>query len=232
MDGILTARIYGDSLMKGTILDSTNRYRAVMNERIRKFTDRFGIAITNRSRFGMTIDRGADIVERDLQQGATATYALIEYGGNDCNFNWEEVAKDPTGEHDPAVPLEQYCANFERIVNDLRAANIKPVTMTLPPIDPVKYLNFIGRSGVDASAVLKWLGDVQMIYRFHELYSNTLYKLAQKLGVLICDVRSRLLDMRNFDELLCDDGLHLTEKGYDVAVQALSDFTATRLCLG
>ena len=87
MDGILTARIYGDSLMKGTILCEKNRYRAVMNERIRRFSERFGIAVTNRSRFGMTIDRGEGILARDLQSGATATYALIEYGGNDCNFN-------------------------------------------------------------------------------------------------------------------------------------------------
>lgn len=232
MDGILTARIYGDSLMKGTILCEKNRYRAVMNERIRRFSERFGIAVTNRSRFGMTIDRGEGILARDLQSGATATYALIEYGGNDCNFNWAEVANDPSGEHQPAVPLERFCQTFARMVAELRGAGIRPVAMSLPPIDAEKYLRFIGESGVNTGRVLQWLGDVQAIYRFHEGYSRAICAMAQKLGVLLCDVRSALLGAGSPKELTCEDGLHLTEEGYDLAVEAISGFTAERLARG
>lgn len=43
MKQILRAKIYGDSIMKGTILDAGYRYHAIMNEYLIKLYDRFGI---------------------------------------------------------------------------------------------------------------------------------------------------------------------------------------------
>ena len=213
MDGILTARIYGDSLMKGTILCEKNRYRAVMNERIRRFSERFGIAVTNRSRFGMTIDRGEGILARDLQSGATATYALIEYGGNDCNFNWAEVANDPSGEHQPAVPLERFCQTFARMVAELRGAGIRPVAMSLPPIDAPRYFNWLSR-GLSAKNILQWLGDVQQIYRSHLSYDAIVREVAREKGCALLDVRQAFTKLVDSLPYLCLDGIHPNLQGH------------------
>lgn len=43
MKQTLRAKIYGDSIMKGTILDAGYRYHAIMNEYLIKLYDRFGI---------------------------------------------------------------------------------------------------------------------------------------------------------------------------------------------
>ena len=51
-------RIYGDSITKGTIIDEGYHYHTVIADSLRRFGERFNLSIANRSRFGMTIDRG------------------------------------------------------------------------------------------------------------------------------------------------------------------------------
>ena len=94
--------------------------------------------------------------------------------------------------------------------------------MTLPPLDAQRYLDFIGRLGSDKAAVLHWLGDVQMIYRWQEMYSSAISQLAGRLGLPLADVRSRFLSRRDYQSLIARDGIHLTEAGYSLVFEELS----------
>ena len=87
--------------------------------------------------------------------------------------------------------------------------------MTLPPIDAEKYFRFITRGGLNGEKILKWLGDVQVIYRFQELYSDAVSLLAAKKGLPCVDVRSCLLPDHRFDTLVSEDGIHPTERAYE-----------------
>ena len=164
MDEMLRIAVFGDSLMKGTLPDEQLRYHF--------HTDLFEAPlaglhakVTNKSVFGATSRKGVTLVQRDLARGHRYDWALVEYGGNDCNYDWPDVAAHPEQDHDPVVLADEFRANMTAIVQMLREAGIRPIFTTLPPIDEVKYLACIDHNGASAAGVMQWLGDVRRIYR-------------------------------------------------------------------
>lgn len=225
----LKARIYGDSVMKGTVIDRAYRYHALMEEYLAKFRERFAVETENRSRFGITVEKGYSLLRQDLEKGIACDYALVEFGGNDCNFKWNEISVLPESEHKPITQLSKFKETYRSMVRDLKQANIQPVLMTLPPIDAERYLAFLGRNGNDPKQILRWLGDVQRIYRFHESYSNAIVHIAEETDCPLVDVRSYFLDQARFRDLICIDGVHPSEAGYQLVCQAFTDFASDHL---
>ena len=78
--------IYGDSIMKGAIPEGASRYRSVLPRFLPRLAEKYDLAVTNRARFGCTIDRGYAMLQKDLQEKIPCQIALVEYGGNDCDF--------------------------------------------------------------------------------------------------------------------------------------------------
>lgn len=193
MEETLRIAVFGDSLMKGTLPDAQLRYHF--------HTDLFEAPlaglhaeVTNRSVFGATSRKGVALVQRDLARGHRYDWALVEYGGNDCNYDWPDVAAHPEQDHDPVVLVDEFRANMAAIVQMLREAGIRPIFTTLPPIDEVKYLACIDHNGASAAGVMQWLGDVRRIYRTQERYSGLVRTIADELDVPCVDPRERFLD--------------------------------------
>ena len=126
------------------------------------------------------------------------------------------MAQSPEEEHLPNTPLPKFIDTLKEMALSLRSRGIQPMLMTLPPLDAEKYLGFIGRRGADTKAVLSWLGDVQMIYRWQEMYSGAVALLAARLDLPLLDVRSRFLSRRDYTSLIARDGIHLTQAGYEL----------------
>lgn len=223
----LSINIYGDSLMKGTVIDENYRYHTVMADNIREFSELFGARVENKARFGITVAKGKHILEQDLERGESPDYALIEFGGNDCNFKWNEVSERPEAEHEPLTLLPRFRETIGGMIAALKGAAITPILMTLPPIDAEKYLRFIGRGGNDSGRILRWLGDTQMIYRFHELYSHTVAELAHRGNILLIDARKYFLERCSYHRLIGLDGIHLNQEGYKLLYEAIRDFALT-----
>lgn len=220
--------IYGDSIMRGTVLDETMRYRSTVSTLLKELDDVYRLEFKNRAHFGITAPRGAELLERDLKKGLDCEYAVVEFGGNDCSFLWDEVAEDPGFDHQPNTLVPQFEETLAAMVERLRGAGVTPVLMTLPPVDSDRHLYFIGKNDKGRQNILQWLGDAHMIYRFHELYSRTIEKVAHDTGAILVDVRKRFLDKHNLKELLGEDGIHLSEKGYRMIGEAFSDFIRAR----
>ena len=66
--------------------------------------------------------------------------------------------------------------------------------MTLPPIDAVRYYEWIGRDIEGKENILVWLGDVQQIYRSHAAYNRLVVELARQLGCRLVDLRASFLE--------------------------------------
>lgn len=220
MEETLRIAVFGDSLMKGTLPDAQLRYHF--------HTDLFEAPlaglhaeVTNRSVFGATSRKGITLVQRDLARGHRYDWALVEYGGNDCNYDWPDVAAHPEQNHDPVVPADEFRANMTAIVQMLREAGIRPIFTTLPPIDEVKYLACIDHNGASAAGVMQWLGDVRRIYRTQERYSGLVRTIADELDVPCVDPRERFLDGGDPRALNADDGIHLSEAGYRLFYKTL-----------
>lgn len=222
--------IYGDSIMKGATPEGGNRYRSVLQQFLPKLAEKYGLCVTNRARFGSTVDRGYALLQKDLnEQVAPYRFALVEYGGNDCDFDWEAVANAPEAEHKPRTTIAEFLRTLEAMADKLIQKGIKPLFMTLPPIDSERYLSFICREGLDRANIVKWLGEVQMIYRFQELYSSSVLKMALTKGLSLVDVRAYFLDKHNYASLISEDGIHPSEEGYALIHTAFDDYLKGQL---
>ena len=220
---MIRINIYGDSIMKGTVADEGGRYRSLLRQYLTPLAERFHLEVNNRAHFGYTIDRGMELLNKDIESGEQPEYALIEFGGNDCNFNWKEVEAFPTREHFPATPLHNFTSALTDMAQKLIKNGVKPILMNLPPIDAERYLSSIQKSGVSREPLLQWLGDAQMIYRYQELYSAAIGMVARKLNLPLLDVRSRFLEKNNYAELISPDGLHPSDQGYALIFQAFEE---------
>jgi lysophospholipase L1-like esterase len=230
----MTARhvlnIFGDSIMKGVLLDDDSRkYVLSANAPVDEVAKNINININNRSVFGCTVVKGAKLVSSAIENGRVGDngLVLIEYGGNDCNFEWKSVSEFPDEIHDPVTPLRLFENLYQNLISDIKKAGITPIIMSLPPIEPTRYLAWITRDGLSAPNILKWLGDVNMIYRFQELYSGAISKIAYKTNSFFIDVRSYFLDKHNYGDLLCSDGIHPNKEGQKLIAQAMLDFCKT-----
>jgi lysophospholipase L1-like esterase len=210
--------------MKATVPDESFHYHFTITPYLEKLKKMFPVLeIRNRAVFGSCVAKGEKQLEKDLKGTEIGSVALIEFGGNDCNFHWNEIAENPDAEHLPYTTLEKFLDTIEGMARSLKERGVRPVLMTLPPIDAHKYLSFIGRDGTDCGNILKWLGDTNMIYRFHEMYSNAIAKLAFEKGYQLIDMRSSFLDKHNYSELISEDGIHPSEKGYDLMFRTFAE---------
>ena len=219
----MKVQIYGDSIMKAVIVDENFKYRPLAKGLLAELEEKTGVQAVNRAHFGYTTEKGQAVLRRDLEKGLDCQAALLEFGGNDCDHNWSEVAAAPDAEHRPNTPLQTFLENLKSMALSLKENGVQPVLMTLPPLDAQRYLDFIGRLGSDTNAVLHWLGDVQMIYRWQELYSAAIARLAGQMDLPLTDVRSCFLSRRDYSTLIARDGIHLTEPGYQLVFQTFQD---------
>lgn len=221
--------VYGDSILKGVVLE--NRKYVVNREWERRFEDAFGCRISNRSRFGCTIGKAMAVIRYDTDRPSPAGgLAVLEFGGNDCDYDWVAIAADPAGEHEPKTPPEQFLARYREAIELLRSSGREPVVLTLPPIHSERYLRFICRGGLSRENILRWMGDVERIALWQESYSALAALAARESGAGLIDLRGAFpRESAALEPLLCDDGIHPSRRGQKVIFDYLFRRAAERL---
>lgn len=223
--------IFGDSVMKGVVMNNKNG-RYVFDPMMNNLLENaLGRRIINCSYFGSTVTKGMQRIEYTVESGIEANTAIIEYGGNDCDHIWKEISEHPNSEHFPNTKLPIFKEKYKAIINYLNSKGITPIAMTLPPIDAEKFFEFFINSKFGGENVLSWLGDIEMIYRYQELYSSAVVDVALSTGTRIADVRSYFLDKRNYKSLICNDGIHPNEDGHKLIATALGEILDKRVSL-
>ena len=81
---------------------------------------------------------------------------------------------------------------------------MRAVLVVPPPIDAIFRVGV----SLDPRAILKYLGDVQRIYRWQERYALAVAEIGSKLGCTLLNLREAFLVARDFKSLLCVDGIH------------------------
>ena len=214
--------IYGDSIMKGVVLES-GRYK--IGEKIESFAERIFTSVTNRSKFGSTIEKGVETLEADLDRNVlTNGVVLLEFGGNDCDFDWKEISANPQLDRDPNTAIDKFISLYKHAISLVRKKNLTPVVANLPPISSEKYLNFICRSGLSKENILFWLGDENAIYRYQERYSRAIEEIAESENIPLVDLRGAFLSDRKIEEYLCEDGIHPSLKGQKLIIDTFRRF--------
>lgn len=215
--------LFGDSISKGVVTDTVpGHYTTTEHCFVRVLAQEHpDLDVTSYALFGSTIAKGQSLVRRHAKAVAAADVVVLEYGGNDCDFDWAAIAADPAGEHLPKTPLAAFTETYEAIVTELRGQGKKVVLLNLPPLDPEKYFGWVGQ-GLDGEAIRRWLGGSETyIYRYHEAYSVGVGNIAVQQKVPLVDIRSAFLQRRDYSALLCEDGVHPNDEGHALIASVL-----------
>lgn len=216
--------LFGDSISKGVIYDEAcNRYKMTKEcfaNLISKNTDE--LEIKNYSMFGCSIEKGISLLERHNKTVKECDIVVLEYGGNDSDHNWQEIAETPELEHNPKTPINLFLEDYEIVIKKLQDMGKQVVMLNLPPIDEHRYFNWFSQ-GLNKENILKWLGgSEEYIYRFHESYDIGLQKIASRFSIPLIDIRSEFLLKKDYREYLCCDGIHPNEKGHNLIAQIIA----------
>lgn len=215
--------VFGDSILKGVrMLTGTTRYAATDDIGLDSIADQHDWIVENCSRFGCTVQKGELLLNRQLSKGSAPAAALLEYGGNDADFRWAEIAARPLDTHLPNTPLNVFVDTMRRMIGTLRSHRVLPVLTTLPPISAERYLDWITRDGLSKENILLWLGDANAIYRYQEKYSHAIERLAVETGCYLVDLRSAFLEKRALLPYLCADGIHPNDAGQKLIHEVLA----------
>jgi len=220
-----SVEIFGDSILKGIQINPNNmRYHVDNNIDIETIEKNNFLQIKNFSRLGCTITQGIALIEKRLKGDNSVCDAIImDYGGNDSDFKWKEIAECPENEHLPNTPLDVFAETYHKIIRMLKEKGIRPILTTLPPLSAQKFFNWFC-NGLNKENILKWLGSVEAIYRWQENYSRVVEKIADETNTLLVDLRGAFLKHRRIENLMCEDGTHPNTEGQKIITQAFLDF--------
>jgi acyl-CoA thioesterase I len=219
--------VSGDSISRGIIYDEAKGKYEVSDKSFVSIVQRSlkGI-VSNVSRFGNTIVRGTGKLDREIAKDMPDV-VLIEYGGNDCDFAWNEIAAHPESEHEPQTELSLFEDTLAATVAALNVENIVPVLMTLPPLNADSYLKWVSKQDAAAeSNILKWLGSATKIYWWQERYSSAIARVAERTKTRCIDIRGAFLRSPDVMSLICRDGIHPNESGHALIARTILDYVA------
>ncbi len=220
-----TVYVFGDSVSKGIIIDGIKKKYTVLADNFAAIlSPALGMNIKNFSHMGCTVTKGENILEKHLTVGLEKGYAVLEFGGNDCDYDWAAIAANPKAVHLPKTDIDVFYSVYADMIKQTREAGLTPVMFDLPPINAGKYFDWFSRD-MDKTGkenILNWLGgSVEYIYRWHEMYNMQVMMLAQNEKVPVIDIRSEFLKMRDYADLLCCDGIHPNENGHKLIAEAV-----------
>ncbi|NLL46355.1 MAG: SGNH/GDSL hydrolase family protein [Clostridiales bacterium] len=219
--------LFGDSVAKGVVLDNVkNKYIFLKDSFANAFAAATGVAVDNFAKFGCTIVKGLEIASKRADMLKDYDFVVLEFGGNDCNFNWAEIAKAPDAQHLPATPLDEFEASYRSLIEGIRSKGARPLMFNLPPIDSKRFFDWVSK-GLNAENILKWLGDVEHIYRWHRGYNDAVCRIAEETGTPLIDIRSSFLNLTDYREFICEDGMHPNLKGHKLIFETIRRYAAT-----
>lgn len=207
--------ILGDSIAKGVVFDDgRNRYSIARENLGKQFAQVFGCSVTNLSKFGSTVMDGLARFEKQKNSLKDCKVVLMNFGGNDSDFLWQEISATPDELHEPKTPISIFEQAYLKLIELVRGCGSTPILLNLPPVDHRRYFSWISRE-LNGDNILKWLGgSSEFIYRWHEQYNIAVHKIAQAADVKLIDIRSAFLGQRNCESFLSTDGIHPNENGH------------------
>ena len=206
--------IFGDSIIKGVVFDGIRgRYTFLKNSFANIFGMSTGIRVDNYAKFGCTISAGKKIMEKHAAELSEYKYTALEFGGNVCDFDWAAISEHPNDIHMAKTPIDDFEILYSDIIDSVVESGSQPVLFSLPPLNASRYFSWVSK-GLNAENILNWLGDVEHIYRWHEMYNLVVVKLAAIKQIPLIDIRRAFLETRNYLSLYCEDGIHPNEAGH------------------
>lgn len=224
MNYLHKVEILGDSILKGIQVNPlNNRYYTKNDIDFATLSSAYSLEFKNESRFGCTVTKGSRIIQGKIKNGFYCDALVMDFGGNDCDYLWDEISKNPLDFHEPHTPLDLFTKEYTQLIRFLKEHHILPVITTLPPLDSQRFFQW-WCNNLDKENILKWLGSIDQIYKHQETYSNQVLLIAEAEDVPLIDLRHAFLEDNNPSSLICEDGTHPNSKGQQKITKAFDDF--------
>lgn len=200
--------VLGDSILEGVRYENGHYTRS--HELVRLFQAEHDVEFVNLSRFGATVDKGLAKLKKHLETETLGSYTIIEFGGNDSAYRWNEVAAHPDAHHDCTTPPDEFRRIYKELIDLVYKNGSWPIVCSLPPISSRRYFDYVTRDGLDRAAILRWMqGDVELVSRHQESYSRMAEELGEDRGCIRLDLRSAFPPGgEELEAYLCVDGIH------------------------
>lgn len=223
---------WGDSILKGVVSGGdSKRFDITEKDSLSQACAALGIELTNKSVFGSWMTKTRRTQDRSIRAGNIAQMAIIESGSNDSDYDWIAVNQNPDADHLQRCPLDEFKALMREAVEVARQNKITPVIMIPNPLVPDWWFKNIC-IGNDENVIRKFVerkyglqeqnalqgqnsAAALRLYQNQELYSIAAANLARSLNVQTVDMRSEFLAHPNYRALMCLDGVHPNQAGYD-----------------
>ena len=167
----MNIKIFGDSILKGVMYsDAEKRYKLAKSSKY-DLLKSFASSIQNNSRMGSTIDKGMSLIKRSMPDDAQDTLTIMEYGGNDCDYDWKAISANPEMCYAPKTPVDKFVNLYRKAIAYAKKAGSHIVMVSLVPLDSERYMRWITR-GLDYQNILRWLGDVDHLFRWQSYYND------------------------------------------------------------
>jgi lysophospholipase L1-like esterase len=217
--------LYGDSISKGVVYDDEKeRYVLLEKSFYHIVKDKLNGILSNAALFGNTITRALHSLKQDILK-KKPDVVILEFGGNDCDFDWESIADHPEMPHQPKTEFFAFRKAMKDVITTLKEQHIIPVLMTLPPLDSDKYFAWITNKRKNPEQkILHWLGSISRIYWWQEKYNSAILSIAKETKTIWIDIRSAFLQTSDFRKYLCQDGIHPNSKGHRLIANVILEF--------
>ncbi len=207
--------VFGDSILKGviTIPNSGKLFDTTENDSLTLAQKELGFELDNRSIYGNITSKGLLKLQKFFDKGESADFCVIEFGSNDCDYDWGTLVQK--------VPLEDYLANLTAMVKLCREHKVTPLMMGLIPYVCDDWFKTIIK-GHDEAAILNFLGgSAETLGKNQLIYKNAQADFVQKNNVQFLDPWTIF---ESHKELMCYDGIHPNEEGYQQLSKAWIKF--------
>ena len=217
--------IFGDSILKGVTYSAERaRYVTCKEERFEQVRNT-GIEIFNFSHMGNRVTEGLERMQANLNKSNcdVNTLVIIEFGGNDSNHKWQEISENPDGEHFARTARKDFIDTYCKMIDYAESFGANVACCNLVPLCSEKYMNWISDK-LSYENILKWLGDIDILYRWQESYDRLVEQCAAKKGVDIIDIRTPFLIDHDYKNTICTDGIHPSVKGHRLIGKIICEF--------
>ncbi len=213
--------VFGDSVLKGVITtpQTTSLFDVTENNSLSLAQKELGFELDNRSIYGNVITKGQTKFNKWLEKGGSADICIIEFGDNDSDYDWAPISQNPDAEYNFKTPLVDYLRILKEMTEACKKNNILPILASVPKLIPERWINSISK-GLNKDNILKFLkGDINTLANNQELYYKEMQSFASENKIKLIDMRQALIDKENYADLICMDGIHPSEAGYELMAQ-------------
>ena len=214
--------LWGDSIGKGVVYDENRSRYVILKENCMTMLSReLGLDVNNHAIMGCTAVEGRRRLMRDPM--IPGGVAVIEFGGNDSDMPWPEISQAPEASYEPKTTVQAFEGALRDMVTDVRQGGMTPLLVTPLPVMAKRYFSWVTRN-LNPQTVLRWLGDVDHIYRWQERYAAAVRDVARQTGAHLIDLRDAFLQVGSVEKYYCVDGIHPNAAGHHLMFDFIRRF--------